>query len=192
MVYVMPRVKNKGRPNKHDHLPFLRDFSLNLKGWLHHHISNEQGQISLTYLYLYLHRIFWCWSWRLKIANNLPDSAGGLGALRHHRLPYHINDSGLRAPLSSSLDYDYLLNYFLETNLFFNLGQMAIWPTVIAPFPLSPCDALLQQMLKHIRPADERGQPVNRSWDETVSQALLQPPLQQLSPPIPCQTTMNG
>lgn len=34
----------------------------------------------------------------------------------------------LLSPLSSSLDYGHLLNYFLETNLFFNLRQMAIWP----------------------------------------------------------------
>lgn len=67
----------------------------------------------------------------------------GLGALRHHPLPYRINDTGLLALLSSSLDYGHLLNYFLETNLFFNLGQMAIWPTVIAPLPLSPWDDLL-------------------------------------------------
>lgn len=81
----------------------------------------------------------------------------GLTALRHHRLPYHINDVGLLAPLSSSLDYSHLLNYFLETNLFFNLRQMAIWPAVIVPFPSSPCDELLRQMLNHIRPADEQG-----------------------------------
>lgn len=60
----------------------------------------------------------------------------GLGAPCHHRLPYHSNDTGLLSPLSSSLDYGHLLNYFLETNLFFNLGQMAIWPTVIAPLSL--------------------------------------------------------
>lgn len=67
----------------------------------------------------------------------------GLGALWHQRLPYHINDTSLLAPLSSSLDYGHLLNYFLETNLFFNLRQMTIWPTAIAPFLLSPCSDLL-------------------------------------------------
>lgn len=68
----------------------------------------------------------------------------GLGALKHHHpLPYYINDTSLLAPLSSSLDYCHVLNYFLETNLFFNLRQMAIWPSVIAPFPSSPCDELL-------------------------------------------------
>lgn len=60
----------------------------------------------------------------------------GLSAPRLHRLPYHVNDTGLLALLPSSLDYGHLLNYFLETNLFFNLRQMAIWPTVIAPTPL--------------------------------------------------------
>lgn len=57
------------------------------------------------------------------------------------RLPYHISDVSLLSLLSSSLDYGHLLNYFLETNLFFNLGvitvgQMAICLTVIAPLSL--------------------------------------------------------
>ncbi|MEQ2158454.1 hypothetical protein GOODEAATRI_012484 [Goodea atripinnis] len=56
-----------------------------------------------------------------------------LVALRH-RSTYPINDDSLLAWLSSNLDYSRLLNYFLETNLFFNLRQMAIWPTAIAPF----------------------------------------------------------
>lgn len=79
-------------------------------------------------------------------AKNSKQSArqrGGLAAVRDHPLPYYINDTSLVAPLSSSLDYSHVLNYFLETNLFFNLKQMAIWPAVIAPFPLSPCDELL-------------------------------------------------
>lgn len=95
----------------------------------------QLGQISPTYLHLYLSKIFWCWSWRLKIVKQSARQRRGLNAPPHHRLPYHINDVGLLAPLSSSLDYGHLLNYFLETNLFFNLRQMAIWPTVIAPFP---------------------------------------------------------
>lgn len=74
----------------------------------------------------------------------------GLSAVRHRSLPYHINDVGL---LSSSLDYGHLLNYFLEINLFFNLGQMAIWPTVTA-HPSPPCGGLLRQMLNRVRPAD--------------------------------------
>lgn len=62
-------------------------------------------------------------------------------AQRHRRLPYHISDVSLLSLLSSSLDYGHLLNYFLETNLFFNLGvitvgQMAICLTVIAPLSL--------------------------------------------------------
>lgn len=62
-------------------------------------------------------------------------------AQRHRCLPYHISDVSLLSLLSSSLDYGHLLNYFLETNLFFNLGvitvgQMAICLTVIAPLSL--------------------------------------------------------
>lgn len=107
------------------------------------HVSNI-----LAYL---LNLIFRCWYWRLKIVNNLSDNAEG-SALHG----FLIRRMTWASPplLSSSLDYGHLLNYFLETNLFFNLRQMAIWPTVIAPFPLSPCDDLLQQMLNRIRPAD--------------------------------------
>lgn len=71
-------------------------------------------------------------------AKNSEQSAGqhrGLSAPQHRSLAYHINDGGLLASLSSSLDYSHLLNYFLETNLFFNFRQMAIWPAVIVPFP---------------------------------------------------------
>lgn len=78
----------------------------------------------------------------------------GFSAPRLHCLPYHVNDTGLLDPLSSSLDYGHLLNYFLETNLFFNLRQMAIWPTIISPPLPSYCEDVVRQMWNCFSPAD--------------------------------------
>lgn len=109
-------------------------FFFSVLGTFSHNILNKLGQISPVYFDFEQDSLV-----LILEAKNSEQSARqyrGLSALRYHRLPYHIIDVGLLAPLSSSLDYSHLLNYFLETNLFFNLRQMAIWPTVIVPFSL--------------------------------------------------------
>lgn len=90
----------------------------------------------------------------IKIANNQPEHT--VVPLRLQST-YPTNDVGLLARLSANLDYGRLLNYFWETNLFFNLRQMAIWPTAIGPFSSSPCDNPVWQMLNCCRRAAHWG-----------------------------------
>lgn len=66
-----------------------------------------------------------------------------LKAKNSNNQTHPTNDVILLTLLSSNLDYSHLLNYFLETNLFFNLGQMAIWIYNLSVPRLSSCHNLV-------------------------------------------------
>lgn len=91
-------------PLNKKNLPIVRDIV-----FLRTYILNELGQISPTHLHLHLSEDI---SVEAKNSGQSARQRRGLSAPRHHRLRYHINDVGLLAPLSSSLDYGHLLNYF--------------------------------------------------------------------------------